>query len=316
MKKIAFMHQASIGDMLMVTPVYRAVKECYPDCRVIVVSSHAGRELMLGNPHIDTLLAYRKGDPVLPIIKSIRRSEAAVIFDYHYRNALYALLALIPKRIGYGKGLINVRLQDEPLELFEPLKYLAAVKQLGIHTDDIRLTRPVATAEDRAHVDEICRSFGNKKFAVIVPFSLDMIKDWMPERYREIIKRLQSRDMEVVILGSSDQTVRADVEFPDAINLCGKTNLRESAEMIARAEIYISGCTSMLHVCSTTDTHAIAIYGPSMPEQWAPKKNCTVITHRFPCSPCHNLSNKPCIDNRCLKSIAVDEVWTAVERFV
>ncbi len=318
MRKICFMHQASIGDTLMVTPVYRAVKECYPDCKTVVVSSHAGYELMLGNPHIDILLAYRKGDPVLPIIKNIWRADAAVIFDYHYRNALYALLALIPKRIGYGKDLINVRLRDEPLELFEPLKYLAAVKQLGIHTDDIRLTRPVATAEDRAHVDELCRSFptSDRKLAVIVPFSLDDIKDWMPESYRELIRRLQAKKCAAVILGGRDQAERAAREFPAAINLCGATNLRESAELIARADVYISGCTSMLHVCSTTDTPAIAIYGPSMPEQWAPKKNCTVITHRFPCSPCHNLKPMTCVDKDCIRAISVDEVWAAVETHI
>ncbi len=50
------MHQASIGDTLMVTPVYRALKECYPDCRQVVVTGHAGYELLRDNPHIDTLL--------------------------------------------------------------------------------------------------------------------------------------------------------------------------------------------------------------------------------------------------------------------
>lgn len=308
------MHQASIGDTLMVTPVYRAVKECYPECRTIVVSSHAGCELMLGNPHIDTLLAYRKGDSFLPIIKNIWRSEAAVIFDYHYRNALYAMLAMIPKRIGYGKDLINVRLKDEPLEMFEPLKYLAAVEPLGIHTDDLRLTRPLTTPEDREHVDELIRSIG-KSIAIIVPFSLSPIKDWSTEKYRELIRRFRSKNFAPTILGSKDQFDRAREEFPEAINLCGITNLRESAELISRAEIYVSGCTSMLHVCSTTETPAVAIYGPTLPEQWAPRSNCTVITRRLDCSPCYNLNRPPCTRNRqCLQDISVDEVWDAVEQ--
>ncbi len=318
MKKICFMHQASIGDTLMVTPTYRAVKECYPDCRTVVVTSHAGYEMMLGNPHIDRIIPYRKGDPVLPIVKSIWRSDCAVIFDYHYRNALYALLAMIPKRIGYGKDLINVHLEDEPLELFEPLKYLAAVAPLGIHTDDVSLTRPIATEADCAHVDELMRSMvgRDQRLVVVVPFSLSPIKDWSTENYRALIRRLRSKNCVVAVLGSAAQADRIRAEIPEAINLCGATNLRESAEIISRAALYISGCTSMLHVCSTTDTPAIALYGPTCSAQWAPKKNCTVIEHKLPCSPCYNLVDVPCSDNRCMKMITVDEVWAVAEKIL
>lgn len=319
MKKICFMHQASIGDTLMVTPVYRALKECFPDCRQVVVTGHAGYELLRGNPHIDTLLRYEKGDPVLPIIRNIWRADASVIFDYHYRNALYSFLALIPRRIGYGKDFINVKLRDEPLEMFEPLKYLAAVKPLGIHTDDLTLTRPATTEAEKIRVTELLSEIKSpaQKLILLTPFSLDTIKDWEPPKYREIISRVKKSGHVTAILGGRAEAERAAVEFPDAANFAGKLNLRESAEMISRADLHISGCTSMLHVCSTTDTPAIAIYGPSMPEQWAPKKNCTVITHRLPCSPCHNIAGKPlCRDNRCIKNISVDEVWSVAEKIL
>ncbi len=318
-KKICFMHQASIGDMLMVTPVYRALKECFPACRQVVVTNHIGYELMLGNPHIDTLLSYEKGDAVLPVIKNIWRADVSVIFDYHYRNALYSFLALIPKRIGYGKDFINVKLHDEPLEMFEPLKYLAAVKQLGIHTEDLTLTRPVATEQEKIHVEKILSKIKSpaQKLILIVPFSLDSIKDWEPPKYRELISRLKNSGYAVAILGGKAESLRAEQEFPDAVNLAGKLTLRESAEITARADLHISGCTSMLHICSSTPTPALAIYGPSMPDQWAPKKNCTVISHHLPCSPCHNIPGKPlCKNNICIKNISVDEVWFAAKKIL
>lgn len=319
LRKICFMHQASIGDTLMVTPVYRALKECYPACRQVVVTGHAGYELLRGNPHIDTLLRYEKGDPVLPVIKNIWRADASVIFDYHYRNALYSFLALIPKRIGYGKDFINVKLYDEPLEMYEPLKYLAAVKQLGIHTDNLTLTRPVPTEQEKLRVTKLLAEIKSpaQKLILFVPFSLAAIKDWEPAKYREIISRVKSLGHAAAIIGGKSETERAAKEFPDAVNLAGTLSLRESAELISRADLQISGCTAMLHICSTTDTPAIALYGPTIPEQWAPKKNCTVITHRLPCSPCYNIEGKPlCNDNRCIKSISVDEVWRVAEKIL
>ena len=173
LKKICIMHQASIGDTLMATPVYRAIKECYPGCETVVITSYTGYELLYGNPHIDLLLPYRKGDDAVNIIRSIWRSDAAVVFDYHYRNAFYAFLAMIPKRFGYGKDFINIRMKDEPLEMFEPLKYLVGVKQLGIHTEDISLTAPYVSTEEKERVAKICNSIkGNsKKLVLIVPYS-------------------------------------------------------------------------------------------------------------------------------------------------
>ena len=319
MKKICIMHQASIGDTLMATPVYRAIKECYPDCEIVVITSYTGYELLYGNPHIDWLLPYRKGDDAIKIVKSIWRSDAAVIFDYHYRNAFYAFLALIPKRIGYGKDFINIRMQDEPLEMFEPLKYLAVVKQLGIHTEDLSLTQPYVSPEEKERIVKICNSIKGeaKKLVLIVPYSLSKVKDWEVEKYREIIKRLHENNCVVAMTGGIEQFETIHEEFPNVANLAGKINLRESAELIAQSDLQISGCTALLHVSSTTNTPSVAIYGPTLPEQWAPRKNCVVITHRFPCSPCYNIPGKPdCKDNKCLKEISVDEVWSAVKKIL
>lgn len=319
LNKICFMHRASIGDMLMVTPVYRAVKECFPGCRQIVVTNHIGYELMRGNPYIDVLLSYEKGDALFPIIKNIWRADMSVIFDYHYRNALYSFLALIPKRIGYGKNFINVKLRDEPLEMFEPLKYLAAVKQLGIHTEDFSLTRPAATEQEKFRVAKLLSEIKSpaQKLILFVPFSMAAIKDWEPHKYREIISRVKSLGHAAAIIGGRAEVERVAQEFPDAVNLAGQLNLRETTELISRADLQISGCTAMLHVCSTTDTPSIALYGPTIPEQWAPRKNCTVITHRLPCSPCYNIDGKPpCQNNLCMKNISIDEVWQAVEKIL
>ena len=316
MKKICIMHQASIGDTLMATPVYRAIKECYPECETVVVTSYTGYELLYGNPHIDLLLPYRKGDDAIKIVKSIWRSDAAVVFDYHYRNAFYAFLALIPKRIGYGKDFINIRMQDEPLEMFEPLKYLAVVKQLGIHTEDLSLTQPYVSPQEKERIIKICNSIRGtaEKLVLIVPYSLSKVKDWEVDKYREVIRRLQENNCAVAMTGGIEQFETIREEFPNVANLAGKTNLRESAELISQSDLQISGCTALLHVSSTTDTPSVAIYGPTLPEQWAPRKNCTVITHRFSCSPCYNISgNSICEDNKCLKDISVDEVWSAIK---
>lgn len=319
MKKICVMHRASIGDTLLATPIYKAIKTVYPNAKLIVITSRLGYELLCGNPYIDTLIAYEKGYSILPLVKAIWRADVALIFDHHYRNALYAFLAMIPKRVGRGKNFINCRLSDRNELEYEPLKYLHIAQQIGVNMIDFKLQRPVATVDEKQRVHQLVSQLKDhfeQKMVTIVPYSLASKKDWSAENYREIIRRLKGRGILPVILGGRDNQEQVTNDFPEAINMAGKTNLRESAELISLADLQLCGCTAMLHVCSTTDTPVIAMYGPTAPEQWAPRENCVVISHKFPCSPCYNNGSKPCDDNKCIQAITVDEVWTEMEKYL
>lgn len=318
MKKICVMHRASIGDTLLATPVYRTLKENFPDSKIILITSPLGYELLQNNLYIDTLIKYSKGDSILSVVKKIFRSDVAIILDYHYRNALLAFLAMIPKRIGRGKNFINCKVAELPAETFEPLKYLSLLEPLGISTENLSLTKIIATDAEKIRAEKLIAEIKNpaQKLIVIAPMSLDSIKDWSAEKYREIIRRLQNKNCVVAMLGGKVEREYIEKNFQGVRNFAGETNLRESAEIISRADLQISGCTSMLHVCSTTETPAIAIYGPSNPAQWAPKKNCTVITHNFDCSPCYNIHEKICAGHDCIDDISVEEVWAAIEKIL
>ena len=316
MKKICVMHRASIGDTLLVTPVYRAIKTVYPDTKLVVVTSHLGDELLQGNPYIDKLIPYEKGDSVFKVIRGIWRSDAALILDYRYKNALYAFLAMIPRRIGQGKDFINCRVHDEDEVEYEPLKYLRIAQQIGVNTSDFKLQMPMATEAEKQYVCQLISKIKDnpeQKMVVIVPYSLVSQKDWAEEKYREIIRRLKDKGILAVALGSKSNREQIEKEFPEAINLAGVTNLRESAEVVAHADLQLCGCTAMLHVCSTTSTPIIAMYGPSNPKQWAPREKCTIVSHKITCSPC---CMKQCNDNKCLQAITVDEVWAEVEKYL
>lgn len=237
----------------------------------------------------------------------------AIILDYHYKNALHAFLSFIPKRIGRGKSLINIRMQDkDPLE-YEPIKYSRLLAPLDIRVNNFKLIHPNVKLEEKERVVQMVKNFrgDGKKLIVLAPFSLSSLKDWEPEKYCEIIKRLKKRNCCVVAIGGPKEKERIANEYPMVVNLAGSMNLRESAELISHADLQICGCTAMLHVAATSNTPIIAIYGPTDPGQWAPKTNCRVISHPLECSPCY--PNSTCQNNRCIKEITVDEVWDAIK---
>lgn len=317
-KKICVIHRAGIGDILLATPVYRAIKETYPETQTVVITSRSGKELLTGNPYINALCTYEKGDYIFPVIKNIWRSNIALILDCHYRSSLFAWLARIPIRIGRGnkkKSFLTDQVIDSATTVYEPLKYLNITKQVNINTKNLDFVAPKCSEHEMYHVQRIFNKVqkisGKKKVALIAPYSLSALKNWPPDNYRKLISFLHNQNFAVAITSGREHYEAASAQFPTAINLAGATNLRETTYLISVADLLICGCTSALHLAATTNTPKVAIYGPTDPSRWAPKQNCTVITHNFSCSPCYN-TGKSCSDNRCIKDITVAEVCDAV----
>ena len=314
MRKICIVNCASIGDTLLATPLYRAIKKHHPQCKIVTVLSYAGYELLEGNPYIDIMKRYKKGDSFAPIIKSMWHSDAALILDGRYRSALMTFLAFVHKRIGPGRDFINVHTSGQKLNLFEAQRYMDVLKPIGIEDEDLTLMRPLPNDEEKKHITELVDDLRKRarKIVTISPYSLSTLKDWEPEKYKQLIDRLHDNNCEAVIIGGKDDMSKSQQDFADVVDLVGKINLRESSEMIAQADLHLCGCTSMLHVASSVNTPSVAIYGPTSPIQWAPRQNCTVITHNLSCSPCYKKDVYVCDNNRCIKEITVDEVWEAV----
>src|ERR1700677_209707 len=57
-KRLAVFKMRNIGDVLIITPLLRALRETFPQARITVVVN-SGTEAMLDhNPHIDEVLVY------------------------------------------------------------------------------------------------------------------------------------------------------------------------------------------------------------------------------------------------------------------
>ena len=321
MKKIFVSQRGSLGDTLLATPTLRAIKETYPDSKTIVLASPSSREILENHPFVDALIIYNKGDSVFPIIKKIWRSDVALLIDVRYRSSLFAWLAGIPKRIGRGnkkKSFVTDQIAPPDNDTYEVENTLALARYVGIDTKDFSLVMSPATEMEKEHVHLLLREQGvieNEKIVVIAPYSLSDMKDWPEEYYQQVVDFLTDRKFKLVIVGGKEHHERAQ-KFQNAINLCGRTGIRETTYLISLADLVICGCTSVLHFAATTKTPQIAIYGPTTPVQWAPRKNCTAITKNLPCSPCYH-KGQECQNNKsCVRSIKPEEVLLTISKIL
>lgn len=315
----------NLGDILLLTPVFRAIKETYPDCKVIMMAAPPARGILKGHPFIDELIIYSKKDSPITAFKYIKKIwhyDLALILDHSYRNGLFAKLAGIPMRIGQSdkkgdKDCLTHEILPHQSPLYEVEKFLNIARAAGITTDNYSLSMALAKESEKVKVHQLLIQNNINdadNFIVIAPYSLSDLKNWPEENYQEIINFLQSKNYKVIIVSGKENRERADF-YNGCYNFAGLTNIRETTYLISLSQLIICGCTSTLHFASTTLTKIIALYGPTSSEQWAPKKNCTVISCNYSCSPCFPFGNI-CNKNRCITSISPEKVCQEIERIL
>jgi len=131
-----------------------------------------------------------------------------------------------------------------------------------------------------------------------------MNREWYPQRFQELCAQLRS-DVRVVQVGSV-----SDMKLEGAIDLRGKTNLRQTAAVLANSLVFIGLAGFVMHLARAVDCRSVIIYGgrekPTVTGYVANKNLYTQVR----CAPCW-LRN-PCEFNRkCMDMITVDQVIAA-----
>lgn len=149
------------------------------------------------------------------------------------------------------------------------------------------------------------------------------IRAWPLENYAELTRRLLlDPDRVVVLMGARvdrNTTVPLAQKVQDqrCVNLAGETNFEELMDLFSLAEALVTNDSGPAHFASLTGIPNFVFMGPESPRLYGPLgENTRVLYAAFPCSPCltaFNHRNTPCLDNKCLQAITVDEVQATIE---
>ena len=132
-------------------------------------------------------------------------------------------------------------------------------------------------------------------------------KQWPASRMQSVVDRFASR-MPVIQIGSAQDPVLAG-----ALDLRGKTSLRESAALLARARLFVGIAGFPMHLARAVDCPSVIVYGGREPPH-ATGYSCNQnVTSTPACSPCWQ-RNRCDFDRVCLEGIAAEDVIAAIER--
>jgi len=149
-------------------------------------------------------------------------------------------------------------------------------------------------------------------------------KRWPAEQFVEAAVRIYNASKcglvlfggarDVQTMDSIGAGIAAHCKAP-LVNLAGKTSLREFCAAVRLCRVLLTNDTGPMHLAAAVGTPVVVPFGstspeltgPGLPERGSPHK---LLTGDVPCAPCFR---RECpVDFRCMRSIAVEQVVSAV----
>lgn len=333
MKSILVVNVNWVGDVILSSPIFTALKETYPQARVSCLAVPRVKEILESIPGVDEVILYdEQGVHKTPAAKlrlifelARRHFDIAFLLHRSWTRAFLVFLAGIPRRVGYdtkGRGwLLTHKVSPLDSGAHRLDHYLHVLESFGVKVKN-RQSSLVVFDQARDEIQAVLEKHGvaEEDFLVVInPVGNWNLKRWPARNFTLLIDRLTAQEKVKVVLCAAPadtaevQEIEASVQRR-VINLAGQTTFKQLVALLQRAHLVISADSGPLHIAHSVGTDVIGLWGPTRPEVTGPRGRgrAWILQHDVGCNrrPCYYLQ---CPDNVCMQAVTVEEVFDAVE---
>lgn len=341
MKAILVARFGAIGDILMATPTLRALRDKYPQARLVHLLERPLGDVLRGLAYVDAVIEFDKKTGLrptnfFPLAQRLRseRFDLYVNLQYSAKTALIGIASGARTRLVYRK---DDGLRADGTRLHSVDNYLETLRPLGI--DPAGCTRHLdfqIPAEATARIAERLTGLGIDQDATLVlvnPGASAASRQWPVESLAAFLDhaRRARPDWRLALTGGPgrDQeiaaAVLARVERPDTVvDLVGKTSFKETGALLRRADAMVTMDTGPMHLAAAVGTPLVALFGPTAPQRTGPAPPppnarravlplALVHTDGLDCVPCMSRTCRRG-DLACLVRQSPESVVAAVDR--
>jgi len=319
-----------LGDAVMLTPTVRALREAQPGAHIAILCNKSVADVYRNNPCINEIIPYDSDRGIRNIrrlgrIIRERNFDLAIVFPRSFRALLPVFLGHVPERVGYATEFRGLLLTDrlprseEVLTAHRANYYARLLRPLGIeripdHTEIHIDEESGKWAEE--FLAQQRRYPGRKLVGMLCGATYGLAKQWLPERFAELARRLTEAELaEFLIVGGPGEVelarrVDREARVP-LVNAAGKTSILQLAALIKRCNAFVGNDTGPMHVADAVGTPIVAIFGPTDIVTTRPYgAGHRIITVNPECGPC--LRRTCPTDHFCMEDITVDDVERVV----
>lgn len=327
---ILIIRLSSIGDVVLTTPLLRVLRNKYPEARIDFLTFDLMSDVLKHNPRINNLFTIKKSNIFNTYSQkklinfSIDNYDYVIDLQNNIKSRVLRLglsnsILSFDKRRFYKLQLVYLKRRFTTYRKIPDL-YIETCRHLALKPDD--KSPELWLNSDNEYNYEIKAS--NKNTIVIAPGAKHYTKRWPKEKFAELINKMHYHipGINLILLGSPEDneicSFIAENSNDRIINLCGKTTLLESAEIIDSSALVVTNDSAIMHIASARQVNVVAIFGSTVEQFGFVPYNAhfTIIQKDVECRPCTHYGKNKCPKKhfKCMNDITVEEVLTAITK--
>ena len=335
-RRILVMKLRHLGDVLLTTPVFGALKRAFPESKIDAYIYQESIPMLEQNPAISQLItydrAYKKQGLLqqlcheADLLRRIRRNRYDLVINLTEgdRGALAARFSRAPVRVGVDSRKIYTHTAKNCPSLRHTVeRQLDVLRRIGISvlSEDKELYLHVS--------DAACQKMRQKvpweRFLVVHAPSRWRFKCWPAGRFAELSQKLIERGYRLVFTSGTEpfeiemvHEIVQNLAPHSALSLAGQISLQELAALIHLSQALVCVDSVPLHMASALKKPVLAIFGPTSEVTWGPWRNPSAIVAAasLSCRPCYMDGCGGSKVAECMKEVSVSRVMKDLEKLL
>jgi heptosyltransferase-2 len=324
---------SSIGDILLTTPLLRAIRRRHRDAQITVLTKQAYAPLLSDNPHVDRIIALGPDRSLASLAAEVRAGSFTHRLDLHSSLRSRALRAMAPGHwSSYPKHriaralLIHTKRNRYRDRRPVPERYFSAARDLDVSPDGAPPEFFLGADAER-EADRWLATSGlasDRPLVAVAPGAAHATKRWPLEYWRALVSQIISGGSRVAIVGGpGDTTLGSSLTASghgQVASAAGAFGLQTTGALLRRSAAVVSGDTGVMHMATAVGTPVVALYGPTVePFGFFPyTARATVLEVALSCRPCSSQGGPRCPlgHHRCMLEVRPDLVYDSVRRSI
>lgn len=286
---IFILRNNDLGDLLIITPLFAALKHHNPQIKITVGVGNWARPILIENPHVDHILAinapwFNKGIPQqqqtpwhrlrylaqsseITRLKTLKPDLGIDIFGSAW-GAMLLLRAGIPRRWGVS-GYAGGETAMEYCVPYQPDEQvgrsaLRFAEHLGATILPPCRPQLFLTPEEQLNAQTIWERVGMGKIKIVIgPGSGLDDRYWPLAKYQKVLAHFaQRQDLALVLVGGEGDRLQGNCFNPLAVeNLMGQLSLRQTFALVAGADFVLSNSSMLMHAAAAFKIETLVLLG-------------------------------------------------------
>ncbi len=320
--RLLIIRLSSLGDILLTTPVIRALKNKFPEAKIDFLLREEYEDTLKYNSYLNKTILLKRDYGSEELIAALKSSNYELIIDLQNNGRSRGIVKRIGvKAVKYKKKnllkflLVKFNFKSNSKLLSVPERYANALPELHLDEKGLDLFLPEGL---KNNLDS------NKKYIGICPGSRHYTKMYPEEYFVELGKMISDSGEKVVLFGGSDDIEvnnRLHSKLEGSINLSNNNDLLQTASDMKFCEAIICNDSGLMHTATAVGVPVVAIFGSTVTDfGFAPYNNPNLILDNksLNCRPCSHIGRSGCPKHhfKCMKEIYPHLVFESLTKLL